>query len=137
MEHIWTSQNYLPLLTTRDILILLEILEFGTKYPQQLIYQNNKRKMYAKEFRDLLQNEFSFILFEDVCEYLQAKSILVDDVTKEMTKRTSQGFYSQDEISQCYPSLDMTIMVYCSTHHSDLFQMEDHTIIWNPTQRLH
>ncbi len=133
----WNIENYLPLLTSRDILITMEILQFGIKYPNQLIYKNKFHTIYAKEFRDSILNEFTSILFQDLCFYLKPRSLLIKSINEEMIKRLTQSFYSDKELSAGYQWLDMSIMLYCSINHPDIFKIDDQTIQWNLVQRLH
>jgi hypothetical protein len=133
----WLFEHYLPLLTTRDILIVMEIFQFATKYPKQLIFQNRLRRMDAKEFRDSIMDIFNQTLFQQITDCLNIRAIVVQEVNEEMIKRLTSSFYSHNDLLQGYQWLDMSIMIYCATHHTDIFKLNDQTITWNEEHRLH
>ena len=135
MNENWNIQNFIPLITTRDILIIMEVLQFGSKYPNQLIYQNKQRKVFAKEFQNITIH-FSHDYFKDLCTIMQPRASLVHEIEEEMLRRMVNEIYLPEEISQGKQYLDMAIMLYCCLYHSDLFKLNDHSIVWNSVQML-
>jgi hypothetical protein len=125
----WNQSNYLPLMTTRDMLIVLEILQFGIKYPHQLIYKTNHRAIRAKEFRIFILKDWNKLLFQDIMDIVKPTSLLLEKITDKMTEKNAQEHTFVDW-------LEASIMVYCSINHPDLFQI-DYKIEWTKQEWMH
>lgn len=124
---------FLPLITTRDILIVFEVLNFGHKFPDTIIYKNQHRKVDALRFRREILFQFSIDMYNDILELNQVSETVKHFVAKTNKKKS---FYTTEDISRGLPLIENIIICYCLMKNFD-----DRTIIsqikWTQTEIVH
>jgi len=91
------------------VLLVLEVLSFGIKHPEMVIYKNTSRTCHALLFRKEILYQFSSLLFQDISTIFQIKnpSAILEDTFLKITN----GTYTKLQLSRGQPWLDAAIVV--------------------------
>jgi hypothetical protein len=66
---------FLPLLNARQTLLVLEILSFGIKYPNFIVFTTSKHQWTAFEFRKTILYQFSESICNEILNVLNKSSL--------------------------------------------------------------
>ncbi len=126
----WKNEHYLPLLSERHVLMLVEILNLSKTYPNLLIYRSSKREVRAQQFKSDIEYKFTLETFDDIVECLKPHSSILVELNK--WKETQQPLESVNDLY-----LLMAIRLHCGLTSPDLFHILDTLITWNNIQLWH
>jgi hypothetical protein len=139
---IFEGWKFLPLLSTRDVLIVLEILSFGLRSsdrspgPLTVIYHNDQHVCDAFSFRKAILFQFSYQTFSDIVKLLQQKKEIINIVLDEIARRLASNFYDSQQINQGFQWLHAAILIECVTlnsWHSSFLP----NVVWNEVEIMH
>lgn len=99
-----TRHTFLPLLNPKDALTTLEILSFGFKIPDLIIY----KKQSAFMFRKAILFQFTEEIFLDVVHVIQLSKPMKQHILNQMSYRV--GDYSPDDLVLGIQWLDACIL---------------------------
>lgn len=131
----WKNEQYLPILSERHCLMLVEILHYGDTNPELLIYQSAKRgKIRANLFQKEVYGGFTEGMYQDIVEFLKPSSNLLTELN-EWKKKEIEIDTGKDILSKLY--LLLAIRLQCSLSNTDLFNAFSTAITWTETQLWH
>lgn len=134
--------KFLPLLNTRDVLIVLEILSFGLEInsninPPIVIYHNKNRLCNAFTFRKEILFQFSRHIFEDIMFILKPPSNVINTVTDEIARRLVHNFYDTQQLNQGLQFLDGCILLKCAMDNNTWNFEFLQQVVWNDIETMH
>jgi hypothetical protein len=101
---------FLPLLDSRECLIVLEILTFGIKQPNIIIYTSSLRECNGSLFRKEILFQWSSYLFLDICIALNVSKNKRQDILSLIGTFMLEGRYNRKQLTLGVPFLDASIM---------------------------
>jgi len=101
---------FLPLLDPRDVLIVLEVLSFGIKYPDLIVFTSARRALCAANFRKEILFRFTEALFIDICQVMFVSPKNRQDIIAQIALRLAQEIYTSEQLNYGHQWLDASIL---------------------------
>ncbi len=143
-KSLFVGSEHLPLLNSRDLLIVLEILSFAFRiFPEHVdskdevvVYKNKYRTCNMCTFRKEVLYTFSSELFTDILLVLKPLFKIVELVNHEITRRVARNYYNSHQLNRGIHFLDAAILVYCLTLDSWSEEFLSH-VVWTDKEQMY
>ena len=134
----FVSNEHLPLLTSRDLLIVLEILSFAFREQDEevVVYKNKYRTCSMFTFRKEVLYKFTSNMFTDILLVLKPRFKMVELANHEITRRVANNVYSSQQLYRGLHFLDATILVHCLTLDSWSEEFLSR-VMWTEKEQMH